>query len=36
MKIPTLLAPQNDRLNLIFEVDIKISVGILIGSKITT
>jgi hypothetical protein len=36
MKIPTLSAPQNDRLNLIFVKDIKISVGILIGSKITT
>ena len=36
MKIQTLSVPQNDRLNLVFEKDINISVHILIASKITT
>ena len=36
MKMQTLSAPRNDRLNLIFVKDINISVHILIGSKITT
>ena len=36
MKMQTLSAPQNDRLNLMFVKDINISVHILIGSKIMT
>ena len=36
MKIRTLSAPQNDRLNLIFVKDMNISVHILIDSKIAT
>ena len=36
MKMQTLSAPQNDRLNLMFVKDINISVHILIGLKITT
>ena len=35
MKMRTLSAPLNDRLNLFYEKDINISVHILIGSKIT-
>ena len=36
MKMQTLSAPQNDRLNLIFVKDINISVLILIGFKVVT
>ena len=36
MKIPTLSAPQNDQLNLVFVKDKNISFHFLIGSKIMT